>query len=98
MIPATIACLLLIAPLSAQDHPFETDALRVPVLDTGGGAVIQGVTIHTATEPAFVGTVVVLEGKIVAVSKEAERKRSGSIRRRSTFNPRLSCSMSVRRG
>jgi imidazolonepropionase-like amidohydrolase len=57
-------------PFAAQEpaqHPFETDAERVPALRTGGAAWIQNVTIHTATKPAFVGDVLVLDGDVVAV-------------------------------
>ena len=68
MIP-TLTCLpLLCAPLLAgDDHPFETDALREPSLVTGGSAVVRNATVHTAVGPAFVGTVVVSDGKITAV-------------------------------
>jgi imidazolonepropionase-like amidohydrolase len=58
---------LLAAPLSAQEHAFETDAERVPALDAGDVCVIRGATIHTATRPAFTGDVLVRQGKIVAV-------------------------------
>ncbi|MEE8469111.1 MAG: amidohydrolase family protein, partial [Planctomycetota bacterium] len=50
-----------------RDHPYETDAMRVPALETGGNAVIRGAVIHTAVRPAFLGTVVVTDGKIAAV-------------------------------
>jgi imidazolonepropionase-like amidohydrolase len=52
-------------PLS--DHVIETDASRAPRLQTDGSVTIQNVTIHTATRPAFVGTVVVEGGDIKAV-------------------------------
>lgn len=62
---------LLLAPVAvAQEHPFETDVERVPALATAGDALIQGATIHTATEPAFVGSVLVLDGRIAKVSRE----------------------------
>ena len=65
----TTTLLLLAGLASAQEHPFETDALREPALVIDGAAVIRGATIHTAVEPAFVGTVVVVDGKIAVVSK-----------------------------
>jgi len=51
------------------DHPFETDELREPELVTDGSAFIRNVTIHTATEPAFVGDVLVKDGDIAAVGR-----------------------------
>ena len=48
-------------------HPFETDALRAPRTTTGGACMIQGVTIHSALEPAFEGSVVVRDGDIAEV-------------------------------
>jgi imidazolonepropionase-like amidohydrolase len=69
MIRSISTLVLLTAPALGQEHPYETDALREPALVTNGNAVIRGATIHTAVEPAFVGTVVVTAGKISAVSK-----------------------------
>ncbi|MCP5023566.1 MAG: amidohydrolase family protein [bacterium] len=51
-------------------HAFETNAMRVPTLKTSSGCVIQGVTIHSAVAPAFLGTVVVQGGKITGVSRD----------------------------
>lgn len=65
----TFSLCALGAPLVANDHPIETDASRKPTLETGGTVVIQNVTIHTATEPAFVGTVFVEDGDISGVFK-----------------------------
>jgi imidazolonepropionase-like amidohydrolase len=64
-----LTLLLLVAPILAQDHPFETDAERVPSLVTGGSALVRGATIHTATGPAFVGSVLVQDGKIALVQE-----------------------------
>ena len=50
-------------------HAFETDTMRVPTLQTSGGCVIRGVTIHSAVGPAFVGSVVVQDGKITSVTE-----------------------------
>lgn len=59
----------VLAPLvrGRSEHPFETDALRRPTIETDGTCVIRGATIHTATQPAFVGDVLVLDGKIAAI-------------------------------
>ncbi|MFT6364405.1 MAG: hypothetical protein ACJAZ8_002832, partial [Planctomycetota bacterium] len=54
---------------AAALHPFETDATRAPLLDTSSGAVIQNVMIHTATQPGFLGTVTVKDGKITSVTE-----------------------------
>jgi len=72
MIRTTLTTLLLAGVASAQEHPFETEAMREPALVIDGAAVIRGATIHTAVEPAFVGTVVVVDGKISSVSKSDE--------------------------
>lgn len=53
--------------LSAHEHPYETEALRVPRLSTGGAALIRGVTVHSAVAPARVADVLVLDGDIAAV-------------------------------
>ena len=60
------------APASASDHPYETDALRVPELKTGGSCLIRGATIHTAIGEPFVGDVLVVDGKIKAVGEVAD--------------------------
>lgn len=72
MIRTTLKLLLLTLPVLAQDHPYETEALREPALETCGGAVIRSVTVHTAVEPAFLGTVVVEGGVIQAVSRDVD--------------------------
>ena len=61
----------LAAPALSQDHPYETDAERVPTFTTGGTCLIRGATIHTAVGPAFVGDVLVRDGKIAAVGEVA---------------------------
>ena len=48
-------------------HPYETDDTRAPRTVTDGSCLIQGVTIHTAVEPAFEGSVVVRGGDIAEV-------------------------------
>ncbi|MBI5361960.1 MAG: amidohydrolase family protein, partial [Planctomycetes bacterium] len=53
----------------AGDHESELDADRKPVLITHGSCVVRNVTIHTALQPAFVGDVLVKDGKIAAVGK-----------------------------
>ena len=66
----TMLSLLLLGstiPALAGEHPIETEADRVPSLQTGGNCVIRGATIHTAVAPAFVGDVLVSDGKIAAV-------------------------------
>ncbi len=71
-----LAAALLVTPTAFADaedegatHVFETNAMRVPTLKTSDGCVIQGVTIHSAVAPAFLGTVVVQDGKIASVTK-----------------------------
>ncbi len=64
---ALLAGALATAAAGSSDHPFETDAHRVPRLELTGPVVLQGATIHSAVRPAFVGTVVVALGKIVDV-------------------------------
>ena len=66
--------LLALAVLSApvDDHPFETDETRTPSIETGGSALIQGATIHSAVGPAFVGDVLVVDGKIAAVGESLD--------------------------
>ena len=65
------AALVIVAALAhaAGDHPYESDALRVPALRTGGSCVIRNVTIHSAVAPAALGDVLVLNGKIAAVGR-----------------------------
>jgi imidazolonepropionase-like amidohydrolase len=56
-------------PKSRFEHPSELDADRVPTLDTSGGALIRGVTIHSAVAPAFRGDVLVRDGDIAAIGQ-----------------------------
>ncbi|MSR63773.1 MAG: hypothetical protein EXS08_15210 [Planctomycetes bacterium] len=55
---------------SAFEHPSELDADRVPTLDASHGALVRGVTIHSAVAPAFVGDVLVLDGDIAAIGDD----------------------------
>jgi len=70
---ASLAALLVPVPRAGDEkgegarHPFETDALREPRLRTGGNALIQNATIHSAVGPARVGDVLVLEGDVAEV-------------------------------
>jgi len=57
---------------SAYEHPYESDELRIPELDSSNGALIQNVTIHSAVDPAFIGDVVVENGKITAIGEGLE--------------------------
>jgi len=57
---------------SAFEHPTEIDADRVVTLDTSGGALVRGVTIHSAVGPAFVGDVLVQGGDIAAIGPRLE--------------------------
>lgn len=66
---AALVVLGAAAPATASDHPYETDALRVPELKTGGSCLIRGATIHTAIGEPFVGDVLVVDGKIKAVGE-----------------------------
>jgi len=68
-LPFLFAFAVASAPAAAQEHAFETDALRVPVLKTGGSCVIRNVTIHSAVAPARLGDVLVVDGRIKAVGK-----------------------------
>jgi imidazolonepropionase-like amidohydrolase len=52
---------------AAGEHPFETDAQRVPALHTGGSCVIRNAVIHSAVGPAFEGDVLVRNGDIAKV-------------------------------
>ncbi|HGY92167.1 MAG TPA: amidohydrolase, partial [Planctomycetes bacterium] len=54
------------------EHPFENDALRVPTLDTSGGALIRDVTIHDAVNPAHVGDILVRRGIIESIGDDLE--------------------------
>ena len=66
-----LTTLTLTAAALAGEHPVETDALRAPTLETGGDVLIQNVTIHTTTRPAFVGSVLVQDGDIAGVFEGA---------------------------
>lgn len=61
--------LLTASSFARGEHPYETDVERKPTLVTHGSCVIQNVTIHSAIEPAHVGSVLVRDGKIVALGK-----------------------------
>ena len=68
--PLHLSPLLLALPLvgagdAPAEHPFETDAHRVPATEVGAVCLIKGATVHTATRPAFVGDVLVRDGRIV---------------------------------
>ena len=65
----TLALLAVPAHAHAQDHPYETDVQRAPSFATGGSCLIRGATIHTAVGPAFVGDVLVKDGKIAAIGE-----------------------------
>ena len=65
----TLLLALAAVPVHGGDHPFETDEHREPSMENPGAVVIRGVTIHTALRPAFVGSVLVDEGKIAAISE-----------------------------
>lgn len=68
-----LLCVALCAgAVLASDHPYETDALRVPELKTGGSCLIRGATIHTAVGEPFVGDVLVVDGKIKAVGEVSD--------------------------
>ena len=54
---------------AAGDHPSELEVDRKPGLSTGGSCLVRNVTIHTAVRPAFVGDVLVRDGKIAAVGQ-----------------------------
>ncbi len=60
---------LLSSSLLAEEHPFETDAMRVPELKTGGSCVIRGATIHSAVAAPVVGDLLVIEGKIKEIGE-----------------------------
>jgi imidazolonepropionase-like amidohydrolase len=74
---ASLVCVLVMASAgdgqtSPFEHPIELDADRVPRLQFPGGVLIRGVTIHSAVAPAFVGDVLVRDGRIAAVGRELE--------------------------
>ena len=60
---------LLSGAILAGEHPSELESDRVPTLQTGGSCLIQNVTIHTAVDEPFVGSVLVRDGKIAAVGE-----------------------------
>lgn len=67
-----LAAALLAGVASTSDHAYETDALRVPALRTGGSCLIRGATIHTAVGEPFVGDLLVVDGKIQAIGELGE--------------------------
>ncbi|MFT5289782.1 MAG: imidazolonepropionase-like amidohydrolase [Planctomycetota bacterium] len=69
------AALALLAPLgggddAAWEHPFEFKSHRVSDIDSSGGMLITGVTVHSAVQPAFVASVLVTEGHITAIGDD----------------------------
>lgn len=63
-----LACWLAGAPES--EHPFETDAHRIPEDPFGGSLFIDNATLHTAESPAFVGDLLVRDGRIADIGTE----------------------------
>lgn len=59
-------------PALADDHPFETEATRVPAVVVGDVCLIKGATVHSAVEAATVRDVLVKQGKIAAVGVDLE--------------------------
>src|SRR5262245_55752311 len=55
---------------SRFEHPCELDTDRIPSLDTSGGVLIRGVTIHSAVEPPHQGDVLVRDGDIAAIGRD----------------------------
>ena len=64
-------CFLALATsaFAGEGHPTETDADRICEMVTGGNCLIRGATLHTATEPPYVGDVLVVDGKISAIGE-----------------------------
>lgn len=58
-----------IAPVQTE-HPFETDAHRIPEDPYGGTLFIDNAILHTAVGPAFVGDLWVKDGVIEAIGEE----------------------------
>ena len=56
--------------VSRFEHAIELDSDRVATLDTSSGALVRGVTIHSAIAPAFVGDVLVVDGDIAAIGRD----------------------------
>ncbi len=82
--PLHLSPLLLALPLvgagdAPAEHPFETDAHRVPATEVGAVCLIKGATVHTATRPAFVGDVLVRDGRIVRVSESLEAPEGATV-------------------
>ena len=59
-------------PKTRHEHPSELDSDRLPRLQTSAGALIRGVTIHSAVAPAFVGDVLVVDGDIAAIGPDLD--------------------------
>jgi len=57
---------------SDYEHPIELNSDREVSLDTSSGALIRNVTIHSAVEQAFVGDVLVMDGRIQAIGSNLE--------------------------
>lgn len=64
-----LSATLLSAVALGGEHPFETDAMRVPTMKTGGSCVVRGATIHSAISPPVVGDLLVIDGKIKAIGE-----------------------------
>ena len=79
----TLSPLALALPLAlggdGAEHPFETDAHRVPSTEVGSVCLVKGATVHTATRPAFVGDVLVQDGRIVRVSESLEAPEGATV-------------------
>ena len=79
----TLSPLALALPLAlggdGAEHPFETDAHRVPSTEVGSVCLVKGATVHTATRPAFVGDVLVQGGRIVRVSESLEAPEGATV-------------------
>ena len=73
MSPLAILILLLAGGDDAKrgfPHPYERNEDRVPRLDTSRGALIRGVVVHSAVQPAFTADVLVLDGDIAAIGDD----------------------------
>jgi imidazolonepropionase-like amidohydrolase len=55
-----------LAPAQAE-HAFETDAHRIPEDPYAGSFFIDGATLHTAESPAFIGDLLVRDGRIAEI-------------------------------
>ncbi|MFT7670859.1 MAG: imidazolonepropionase-like amidohydrolase [Planctomycetota bacterium] len=69
MLASLFVALSALPVVANSDHPFETDAMRVPALTTGGSCVVRGATIHSAVGEPVIGDVLIIEGKIKAIGE-----------------------------